>query len=112
MTEPILVSGSVIAVHTYLWFRDNNEWPTPRQMHEFLSAHYEYPLEYAEVDVLAALDAGDVYGLPSVVAMRHGEALGDWRDPLPDFDAGFRLALYDETWNGFKQLRGYVKAAA
>ena len=54
------------------------------------------PVEVASYDTLNALNTGDVYGLPSVVAMRLGEAHGDWTKGAtalgPD-DNGFRIAV-------------------
>jgi hypothetical protein len=55
-------------------------------------------VEVGQYDTLMALEGGEVYGLPSVVAMRIGEAAGDWRAPLPREDNGFRLAVLTESF--------------
>jgi hypothetical protein len=44
-----------------------------------------------------ALEAGEVYGLPTIVGRRLGEVVGDWRAPLEDEDNGFRIAMA-ERW--------------
>lgn len=97
----IRVHPEVVQYRTLLWFWRYDEWPTPRQMHEHLAENVGYPIEHSEFDVLNALNTDDVYGLHSVVAMRHGEAAGDWRDPLPDFDAGWRLTIPEDVFSLF-----------
>src|SRR3954454_586411 len=101
--SPVLLPPWTIRQHVYDWFRDYGEWPAPIHLHEFLAEEWRCPVEVAEYDTLNALRTGYIYGLPTVVAMRLGEAVGDWRDPLPTWDNGFRLAVdekFFDTWNG------------
>lgn len=74
-------------------YRRTGSWPQPGHLHRYLSDKFEYPLEHAEHDVLMALNAREVYGLPTIVGMRLGEVVGNWRAPLPDGDSYFRIAL-------------------
>jgi hypothetical protein len=83
----------MIATLAYQWFRDEGEWPKVRQFHHYVAARLRCPVEVAAYDTLNALNKGDVYGLPSVVAKRLGEAHGDWRAPLDADDNGFRIAV-------------------
>lgn len=85
-----------VAYCAYRWFRDFGEWPTPGQLHAHLANRFRCPVEVASFDTLNALDKQHVYGLPSIVAMRLGEAVGDWQAPLPDWDNGFRIAVPDD----------------
>jgi hypothetical protein len=74
----------------------HGSWPTPRHLHLYLADKYRYPIEHAEHDVLMALNAREVYGLPTIVGRRLGEVVGDWRAPLDDDDNGFRIAMAEE----------------
>jgi hypothetical protein len=102
VTAPISDDGEMwippclVASHAYVYFRDHGEWPNVRSFHHYLAEHFGCPVEVASYDTLNALNTGDVYGLPSVVAMRLGEAHGDWTQGAaalgPD-DNGFRIAV-------------------
>lgn len=89
---PLRVAAAALA-----WRDEHGEWAHPWQMHEHLAAWSGSPVEVAQYDVGRALDDGDVCGLPSVVAMRLGEAVGDWRAPLPPRDNGFRIAVSEDA---------------
>lgn len=86
-----------VAWKTYCWYCAYDEWPTPGEIHRFLAEHLRYPLEHAEHDVLQALYDEEVIGVHSLVLMRHGEVLGDWRSPLPGHDPGFRIVMSDHN---------------
>jgi hypothetical protein len=90
------VSPYFVAAVTLEWKKRVGEWPHPWQVHRHIAARVGCPLELAEFDVQVALERGYVYGLHSVVAMRLGEAFGDWRGSLGPEDNGFRLAVLEE----------------
>lgn len=94
------VTPDVVAQKAFDWFAEVGEWPHPWEMHECIADWAGCPLEVAQYDVLNALNRADVYGLPSIVAMRLGEAFGNWLDPnpLPSWDNGFRIAVREERW--------------
>ena len=85
---------------SYRCFKNTGEWPKVRQLHEIVAEWAECPVEVARADVLNALESGYVYGLPTVVAMRLGEATGDWRGSLPEGDTGWRIAVDEKWWHG------------
>lgn len=104
--EPIYVAWKA-----YCWSEVYGEWPTPGELHRFLAERQRYPLEHAEHDVLQALDAGTVVGEHSVVLMRHGEVMGDWRDGLPGHDPGFRIVMAPEHMPSAETVGGIGMAA-
>lgn len=71
-----------VAWETWLWFQTFDEWPLPIELHHHIAWLTGYPLEHAEHDVLNALNADVVLGVPSIVLMRQGEANGNWTDPF------------------------------
>lgn len=66
-----------VASRAYRWFREEGEWPNVADLQLHLATIFGCPIEAAVFDVHNALERGDVYGLPSVVAKRLGEAKGD-----------------------------------
>ena len=93
----------------YEWFRLYDEWPTVRWLREHLAERYGDAEEFVTYDIGVALRLGYIYGLSSIVAMRLGEALGDWRDPnpLPFEDNGFRMAVEEKYWTSLCGTKGW-----
>lgn len=90
-----------VAWNAAMWFWLEGEWPTPEQLWQRLSDHPMFAnttitLEEARQACIAACDNGEVYGIPTVVAMRHGEAKGDWCGPLGPNESPWRIAVGEE----------------
>ena len=90
---------------TYNWLNDYGEWPTVNWLADHVAEKCHDNREFILYDIGVAIQRDYVYGLPTVVAMRLGEALGDWRDPLPKGDNGFRIAVQEERWHELPLFR-------
>lgn len=97
------------AVQSLLYdsFVDYGEWPCVGQFHEHLADYFGCPQEVARHDCLIALQTKAIFGLPSIVAMRYGLALGDWHDPLPAWHNGYRLAVESEHFDRLEAIRRF-----
>jgi hypothetical protein len=95
-------------------FWTQGEWPTPEETWHTIAnvrSGERVTLEEARQACIEACDDGEVYGLHTIVAMRHGEVRGDWRAPLRDEDP-WRLALPVGIMQTFADDPKFVKAVA
>ncbi len=97
LTAEPKIPEDTVAWYTAKYFWTKGEWPTPHEVWNMIAepgSLFDEPitLEEARQACIEACDNGEVYGLHTVVAMRHGEVRGDWLAPLGDEDP-WRLAV-------------------
>lgn len=103
-----------VAWNAAMHFWTNGEWPTPSQVWQRLTSHplvatWSITLEDARQACIAACDSGEVYGIPTVTAMRLGEASGDWLAPFGDRDP-WRIAVPQEMMQELGASRHFQSA--
>lgn len=111
-----------VAWHVAMHFWTKGEWPTPEEVWERINEGgwlgvSPISLEEARQLCIQACDSpstepyGDVYGIPTVTAMRLGEAKGDWTEPLGAANP-FRLAVGEATMREFGSSPQFARAVA
>ncbi len=95
-------------------FWTQGEWPTPEETWYAMAkvrGGRMISLEEARQACIEACDSGVVYGLHTIIAMRHGEVRGDWLAPLGEEDP-WRLALPTGIMQTFADDAKFLKAVA
>lgn len=107
-------ANSFVAWNVGLHFWTRGEWPTPEEVWHSINDQgwlgvSPISLEEARLLCIQACDTGDVYGIPTIVAMRHGEVHGDWLAPLGD-ENPWRLAVGAETFKDLGESPHFARA--